>query len=86
MPVLENHLSDAQRERRVELTTACPDMIDLTRLVGSFAALLRPRESNGTRLDAWITATRAADLPHLHAFARGLELDREAVHAAVTMP
>jgi transposase len=81
-----DHLTDAQRERWHELTTACPEMIDLTTLVGSFAALLRPREGNSARLDAWIAATRAADLPHLHTFARVLELDREAVHAAVTMP
>lgn len=60
-------------------------MIDLTEFVGSFAALLRPREDNSARLDAWITAVRAADLPHLHIFARGLELDHDAVHAAVTM-
>jgi transposase len=81
-----DHLSDSQREHRHELTTACPDMIDLTRLVGSFAALLQPADGNSTRLDAWIAAARAADLPHLHTFARGLELDHDAVHAAVTMP
>jgi transposase len=81
-----DHLTDTQRERRHELTTTCPDMIDLTELIGSFAALLRPAEANSARLDAWIAAVRAADLPHLHTFARGLELDREAVHAAVTMP
>lgn len=80
-----DHLSDTQRERHHELTTACPEMIDLTEFVGSFAALLRPRKDNSARLDAWITAVRAADLPHLHTFARGLELDRDAVHAAVTM-
>ena len=60
--------------------------MDLTALVGSFAALLRPHEGNRARLEAWIAAVRAADLPHLHTFARGLELDREAVQAAVTMP
>jgi transposase len=80
------HLTDAQREHRHELTTACPDMIDLTGLVGSFAALLQPSEGNRARLDAWITAAREADLPHLQTFARGLELDRDAVHAAVTLP
>jgi transposase len=81
-----DHLTDAQRERHHELTTACPEMIDLTGLVGSFAALLRPHDSNSARLQEWITAVRAADLPHLHTFARGLELDHEAVHAAVTLP
>jgi hypothetical protein len=78
-----DHLTDTQRERHHELTTACPEMIGLTGLIGSFAALLRPREGNGVRLGACITAVRAADLPHLHTFARGLELDHEAVQAAV---
>jgi transposase len=61
-------------------------MIDLAGLVRTFADLLRPREDNGHRLDAWITTARHADLPHLHAFSRGLDQDRDAVRAAVTMP
>ncbi len=40
-----DHLSDNQRQHRHQLTTACPEMIDLTELVGSFAALLRPSEA-----------------------------------------
>jgi transposase len=79
-----DHLTETQRDHHHELTNACPEMIDLTELVGSFAALLRPREDNNARPEAWITAVRAADLPHLHTFARGLELDYEAVQAAVT--
>lgn len=81
-----DHLTDNQRERHHELTTACPEMIDLTGLIGSFAALLQPHEDNGAGLTAWITAVRAAELPHLHTFARGLELDRGAVQAALTLP
>jgi transposase len=41
-----DHLTDAQRERHHELTTACPEMIDLTEFVGSFAAL--PYHNGGT--------------------------------------
>ena len=81
-----DHLSDNKREHRHELTTTCPEMFDLTSLVGSFAALLRPGEGNSARLDAWIGAVLAADLSHLHKFARGLELDHDAVHAAVSLP
>jgi transposase len=81
-----DRLTDAQRERRDELTAACPEMIDLTGLVASFAELLRPREGNSQRLDEWIAAVRTVDLPHLHAFTRGLDFDRDAVHAAVTLP
>ena len=48
--------------------------------------VLRPREGNSERLDEWIATVRDADLPHLHAFTRGLDFDRDAVRAAVTLP
>jgi transposase len=61
-------------------------MIETAGFVRSFTALLTPREDNAERLEEWIAAVRAADLPHLHAFTRGLDLDKQAVHAAVTLP
>ncbi|MFI6744499.1 transposase, partial [Nonomuraea sp. NPDC050451] len=42
--------------------------------------------SNDAKLTAWITTLRATDLPHLHGFANGLELDLNAVNAALTLP
>ncbi|GIG63268.1 hypothetical protein Lfu02_76400 [Longispora fulva] len=79
-------LSDDQRQLLDELTTACPEMIALASLMGSFAALLTPAERNAGLLHAWIVDARATDLPHLHAFTRGLDFDRRAVGAAVTLP
>jgi transposase len=64
-----------------ELTAACHELAELARLVHSFAELLTPAEGNDTKL----TAARAADLPHLHGFTNGLELDRDAVNAALTL-
>ena len=58
----------------------------LDSLIGSFAALLAPGPGNRERLQQWIADARAADLPHLHSFARGLELDLKAATAAVTLP
>lgn len=81
-----DHLTDVQRDRRDELTAACPEMIYLTGLVASFAELLRPQSGNSERLDEWIATARNVDLPHIHAFTRGLDFDRDAVHAAVTLP
>ncbi|MBB5866689.1 transposase [Allocatelliglobosispora scoriae] len=52
----------------------------------SFAALLTPAEGNTDLLTAWITEARSVDLPHLHAFTRGLDFDRDAVNAALTSP
>jgi transposase len=61
-------------------------MTALDDLIGSFAAMLAPAPANEDKLQQWIAAARAADLPHLHSFTRGLELDLKAATAAVTLP
>lgn len=77
-------LTEQQRELRDTLTAACPEMTAVAGLVRSFAALLTPAEDNPRLLTAWIAEARAEDLPHLHAFTRGLDQDRDAVNAALT--
>lgn len=81
-----DRLTDKQRGLRAELSAACPQMIDLADLIGSFAVLLTPAAGNDERLTGWIATARAADLPHLHAFIRGLNQDRAAVNAGLTLP
>ncbi|MFD1502975.1 transposase, partial [Streptosporangium lutulentum] len=81
-----DNLKDEHRCLLDDLTATCPEMIDLAGLVRGFADLMRPREGNADRLDEWIATARAADLPHLHAFSRGLDQDHDAVRAAVTLP
>ncbi|MGC0407455.1 transposase [Streptomyces sp. SAI-163] len=54
--------------------------------IHTFADLLIPREGNAEKLTAWITRSYSADLPFLHSFANGLERDRAAVDASLTMP
>ncbi len=61
-------------------------MTHLATAVRTFAPLLKPRPENADALDLWITQVRTTDLPHLHAFTRGLQRDRDAVIAAVTLP
>lgn len=68
-----------------ELTEACPEMTGLARLAGEFAQLLTPAEGHDAKLTDWITTVRTADLPHLHSFANGLEPDRAAVDAGLTL-
>jgi transposase len=79
-------LSGDQAELLGQLTAACPEMTSLAALVRSFAVLLRPDPSHDAGLRDWILAARAADLPSVHAFTRGLELDISAATAAVTLP
>ncbi|MFI7135807.1 transposase [Nonomuraea sp. NPDC050153] len=52
--------------------------------VEEFAKMLTGR--HGERLDAWIEAVRADDLPHLHTFANGIQRDYDAVLAGLTLP
>ncbi|MER6504571.1 transposase, partial [Streptomyces sp. NPDC001455] len=58
----------------------------LADLIHRFAALLDPADGNAALLSTWITSAQAEDLPHLHAFTRGLEKDLAAVDAALTLP
>ena len=80
------NLTAGQHETLVRLTAACAEMTTLASLITSFAALLAPDPGNDGRLRQWITEARAADLPHLHSFTRGLDLDLQAATAALTLP
>jgi transposase len=61
-------------------------MTALASLIRSFATLLIPHPRNTRRLQKQITDARAASLPHIHAFTRGLDLDSHAATAALTLP
>lgn len=61
-------------------------MTQLAAGIRGFAPLLAPRPDNADALTRWITQVRAADLPHLHAFTRGLGWDIDAVIAGLTLP
>jgi transposase len=41
---------------------------------------------HGDRLDSWMTAVEADDLPQLHRFDRGLKSDYDAVRNGLTLP
>jgi transposase len=81
-----DRLTGGQQETLTRIEAACPEMTALAGLIRGFAALLVPGPGNAARLREWITAARAADLPCVHAFTRGLDLDAQAVTAALTMP
>jgi transposase len=81
-----DHLTAGQQETLAGLQGACPEMTALAALIRSFAEMLAPDAENGARLQRWITSAREADLPHLHSFTRGLDLDIQAATAALTLP
>lgn len=76
-------LREADTTLLQELAATCPELAELARLVRAFAELLTPAAGNDAKLAVWLTDARAADLPHLHGIANGLELDRD---AALTLP
>ncbi|MFG2395427.1 transposase, partial [Streptomyces lavendulae] len=80
------HLREDQRILRDQLTAACPEMTALANAVRDFATMLTPAPDNAAALTGWITRVREADLPFLHSYATGLQRDRVAVDAAVTLP
>lgn len=57
-------------------------MGQLASLIRGFAALLV--SDDGPRLKQWISTAQRANLPQFHSFVRGLQLDHDDVHAAVT--
>nr|WP_152889776.1 ISL3 family transposase [Streptomyces adustus] len=81
-----DNLKPEHRDVLTRITGSCPEMTQLAAGVRDFAALLTPCAENTERLSRWIDQVRAADLPHLHAFTRGLDRDHNAVNAALTLP
>ncbi|MCX4432176.1 transposase [Streptomyces mirabilis] len=81
-----DNLKAEHRDLLARITAACPEMTQLAAVVGSFAELLTLCSGSAEGLSHWIVQVRVVDLPHLHAFTRGLERDRDAVIAALTLP
>ncbi|MFE3205841.1 ISL3 family transposase [Embleya sp. NPDC059237] len=67
-----------------DILARCPELAAARRHVGTFASMIRNLGGNG--LPAWVEQVRADDLPLLHRFAAGLQLDRQAVVAGLTLP
>jgi transposase len=81
-----DHLSKDKQVLRDQLTGSCPEMTALADSVSDFAVLLTPAQENAAALTGWTARVRAANLPFLHSYVTGLERDRAAVDAALTLP
>jgi transposase len=77
-------LKPDQQEVLHKTTSACPEMSQLACLVRDFAQFLTPADDNTGRLEEWISTAQEVNLPQVHSFIRGLRLDQDAVHAALT--
>ncbi|AOR29713.1 hypothetical protein BFF78_00135 [Streptomyces fodineus] len=77
-------LSESEQLQLETVSANCPEIAALTCHVRSFATMLTERQ--GERLSGWLDAVRQDDLPSLRTLAAGLERDRDAAIAGLTMP
>lgn len=68
---------------REHLLTACPTIGHALALIQAFWRLLRERDAAG--LAPWLAEVKASEIGELHEFAAGIERDRAAVEAALTL-
>ncbi|MFJ9795894.1 DUF4259 domain-containing protein [Streptomyces sp. NPDC101145] len=77
-------LTEIEQLRRKAVLANCPELEALTGHVRSFGHMLTERQ--GERLPQWLDAVRQDDLPSLHTLAAGIDRDRDAFIAGLTLP
>ncbi|WP_347177275.1 ISL3 family transposase [Parafrankia sp. EAN1pec] len=78
------HLDEEETLALKKVLTRCQHLQTLAGHVTAFAQMLTGR--HGDRLNTWIAAVDADDLPELHRFTRGLLRDHDAVLNGLTLP
>lgn len=79
-----DNLDEGERMDLAALRLAHPALEPGYRLTQDFLQMLRKRE--GERLDTWLTQVHESHLPELQSFASGVEQDKAAVQAGLTLP
>ncbi|GAA2286593.1 ISL3 family transposase [Streptomyces atrovirens] len=77
-------LTELEQLRLKAVLAECPELNALAGHVRSFARMLTERQ--GERLPQWLDAVRQNDLPSLHSLTAGIDRDRAAVIAGLTLP
>ncbi|MEV8517921.1 ISL3 family transposase [Dactylosporangium sp. NPDC051484] len=76
-------LNTDEQDKLRHIRSRCPHLDALAAHVAAFGDMLTGR--HGDRLDAWIAAVEADDLPDLHSYANGLKRDYDAVRNGLTL-
>ncbi len=76
-------LEEIEREQLAAFRQAEPSLDTTYQLVQDFLLMMRKRE--GERLDTWLSQVNASQLPELESFAHGVERDKDAVQAGLTL-
>jgi transposase len=77
-------LEPTEQTRLQEVRGRCPHLAAASVHVAAFAEIMSGLR--GSRLDGWIAAVEADDLPGLQSFATGLRRDQQAVRNGLTLP
>jgi transposase len=78
-----DRLEPDDQMRLKQVLARCPQLDAAATHVAAFAEMMCSR--HGERLDDWLTAVEADDLPELHRFTAGLRRDYDAVRAGLTL-
>ena len=76
-------MDEIQREDLAAFRLAHPSLKTTYQLVQGFLQMMRLRQ--GERLDAWLSKVQESGLPELQSFAQGVEQDKAAVQAGLTL-
>ncbi len=77
-------LDKTQQNELALVRQASPNAEAAYRLAQAFMQMIR--EQTGYHLDAWLSEAEASRLPELESFARGIQQDKAAVFAGLTLP
>ncbi len=76
-------LEEIEQEHLTAFRRAAPSLERTYQLVQDFLVMMRQRE--GERLDTWLLRVHESQLPELDSFAHGVERDKDAVQAGLTL-
>lgn len=79
-----DHLDEGKQVDLAALRQAHPALETAYHLTQDFLLMMRKRE--GERLDTWLIQVHKSGLPELESFAHGVEEDKAAVQAGLTLP
>jgi transposase len=77
-------LDETQQKELALMKQASPSAEAAYGLVQAFMQMIR--EHTGQQLDAWLSSVEASHLPELKSFAKGIQQDKAAVLAGLTLP
>ena len=77
-------LDEAQQNELALIQQASPSAETAYRLTQAFMQMMRER--TGHLLDAWLSSAEASRLPEFQSFAKGIQQDKAAVLAGLTLP